>query len=540
MIALSGRFKRRLLAVALAWSVIASPPAAAAPGAAKRPEGRRPAASTRQEDFDAATRRWREGPVRYLLTKDEDDAFRRFTNDQERALYIERFWARRDPSPATPDNEYRTLFYKRVAEAAHQFTETTTPGWKTDRGKIYILVGPPDDLEKRSYRDTLPEVIVWTYRNPPPGIGISASSAIRFLRDASGEYRLTDRVGLSGMETPLAIGLQAQAMQLKSLPEPREILDSIVAAPRATDAAAFRVRPEFFPAGHGDTFAMLCVALSGTFLSGRDRDDPPPGPAAPAAAASRETESFAPAESSPGAPVRSLRERLEVVARLTGEDEDLGSHDLIGPTALKPLPAGDGRAPGDFLVFHGGMAVRPGRYTAYFGVVNPATGRIDSFEAALLVPEFRSDVLSLSSIVLAIRIDRRIGSSPPGPPAPEPPAPFHLGGLDFSPRGIDLFRSGEEIAFYYRIYGATIDPIDGHPDLDLEYRFLAAGTAGAGGEERLSLVGQPVHLVRQQNTAQGYSMPLKDWPAGRYTLRVEVKDNLDGRRSSGEVMFQVR
>ncbi len=540
MTALPGRFRPRLLAVALLWPVIVPPALGAAPGDASRPGGRRTAGSTRQEDFDAATRHWREGPVRYLLTMDEDQAFRRLSNDQDRARYIERFWARRDPSPATPENEYRTLFYKRVAEATHLFTETTTPGWKTDRGKIYILVGPPDDLEKRTYRDTLPEVIIWTYRNPPPGIGISGGSSIRFLRDASGEYRLSDRVALSGMETPLAIGLQAQAMQLKSLPEPRDILGSIVAAPRAADAAALRVRPEFFPAGHGETFAILCVALSGAFLSAWDRDDAPPAPDHPETAASRETAPPAGAVSSPGAPLRPLRERLEVLVRLTGDNADLGSRDLIGPTALKPMPAMEGSPPGEFLVFHGGTAIRPGRYTAYFGVLDPATGRVDSFEAPLLVPEFRSDVLSLSSIVLATRTERRLGSSPSGPPAPETPIPFHLGGHDFSPRGIDLFRSGDELAVYFRIYGATVDPIDGHPDLDLTYRFAVAGKAGETGEARVSPVGEPVRLVRQQNPAQGYSMRLKDWPAGHYTLRVETMDNLDGRRASGEVAFDVQ
>src|SRR5690349_19710684 len=91
----------------------------------------------RAGDFDAPTTGWREGPVRYLLTKEEDTAYRRLETKETRAAYIERFWAGRDPDTSTPDNEFRDLFYRRVAFAVRAFTtESTKPGWKTDRGKI--------------------------------------------------------------------------------------------------------------------------------------------------------------------------------------------------------------------------------------------------------------------------------------------------------------------------------------------------------------------------------------------------------------------
>src|SRR5262245_35664367 len=120
------------------------------PRAAERPtsqgaaQERRPAghAARKTIDFDARDARSREGPVRYLLTKDEDDAYRLLKTDEERAEFIRTFWASRDPDATTPENEYRTLFYARVAEADRVFTDSTKPGWKTDRGKIFILLGP--------------------------------------------------------------------------------------------------------------------------------------------------------------------------------------------------------------------------------------------------------------------------------------------------------------------------------------------------------------------------------------------------------------
>ena len=99
-------------------------------------------------DYDRPSTDWREGPVRYLLGKDEDNAFRALTTDAGRRSFILEFWSIRDPRPATPENEYRDLFYRRVTEANRMFVESPKAGWKTDRGKIYILLGPPDELEQ--------------------------------------------------------------------------------------------------------------------------------------------------------------------------------------------------------------------------------------------------------------------------------------------------------------------------------------------------------------------------------------------------------
>ena len=97
-------------------------------------------------EYDLPTRYWREGPVRYLLSQDEDVAFRALDSQQERERYIKRFWAARDPDPSTPGNPFRDLFYRRVAEANERtFAASTKPGWLTDRGKVFIILGPPDE-----------------------------------------------------------------------------------------------------------------------------------------------------------------------------------------------------------------------------------------------------------------------------------------------------------------------------------------------------------------------------------------------------------
>ncbi|HYS79033.1 MAG TPA: GWxTD domain-containing protein, partial [Candidatus Dormibacteraeota bacterium] len=223
-------------------------------------EHRRPAKRTahRSIDYDAPSARWREGPVRYLLAKDEDDAFRLLKTDEERAEFIRRFWASRDPDASTPENEYRTLFYARVTQADYVFTDSTKPGWKTDRGKIFILLGPPDDFEqKQEGNDIGPETITWTYRNNPAGIGFDAFPVVRFDRDDTGEYHLSNKVLFRGFETELGIAFQNQAMQMKSLPPQKKVPDTSVSTRAVFDSGPFRTHRDFFRSGDGNTFTVL-------------------------------------------------------------------------------------------------------------------------------------------------------------------------------------------------------------------------------------------------------------------------------------------
>ncbi|MGH2667533.1 MAG: hypothetical protein ACRDH5_00145, partial [bacterium] len=119
------------------------------------------------------------------------------------------------------------------------------------------------------------------------------------------------------------------------------------------------------------------------------------------------------------------------------------------------------------------------------------------------------------------------------------PYPFALGNLRVRPRADDAFRNGEEFVFYYQIYGPATDPINGRPDLDLEYQFFAAESADAAGRPVFVPLGQPIRLTGQQNQVQAYSFPLKDWAPATYRLRVRVTDNLGGRQSAREVTFRV-
>src|SRR3984957_7783672 len=91
-------------------------------------------------------KKWLDEDVVWLITVEERAAFKQLSNDEERDNFIEAFWQRRDPTPDTEENEYKEEHYQRIAYSNEHFA-AGIPGWKTDRGRIYIIYGKPDEIE---------------------------------------------------------------------------------------------------------------------------------------------------------------------------------------------------------------------------------------------------------------------------------------------------------------------------------------------------------------------------------------------------------
>jgi len=129
-----------------------------------------------RQELKGAYKTWLEQDASYIITDEERKAFKSLTNDEEREAFIETFWQRRNPNPDSPENEFREEHYRRIAYANEHFA-AGKPGWKTDRGRIYIMWGKPDDIDSHpsggSYQrpydegggstDTFP-FEVWHYR----------------------------------------------------------------------------------------------------------------------------------------------------------------------------------------------------------------------------------------------------------------------------------------------------------------------------------------------------------------------------------------
>ena len=100
-----------------------------------------------KQEVSKTYKKWLDEDVRWIITDEEQKAFKLLSNDEERDQFIEAFWQRRDPTPDTVENEFKEEHYRRMAYANEHFA-AGIPGWKTDRGRIYIMYGPAERLSR--------------------------------------------------------------------------------------------------------------------------------------------------------------------------------------------------------------------------------------------------------------------------------------------------------------------------------------------------------------------------------------------------------
>jgi len=138
-----------------------------------------------------AHRKWIEEEVIYIITDREEEVYRELQTVEERDRFIDAFWVRRDPNPATPLNELREVHYKRI-DYANQFLgrDTFRPGWRTDRGRYYILLGEPKTIERFSGGNEIVDSELWFYQGGGERGLPGAFFLLFFQRDGVGEFEL--------------------------------------------------------------------------------------------------------------------------------------------------------------------------------------------------------------------------------------------------------------------------------------------------------------------------------------------------------------
>src|ERR1700687_2210051 len=111
------------------------------------PEKQRKAnAKALRQELSKTYRKWLDEDVRWIITDEEKSAFMQLSNDEERDQFIEAFWQRRDPTSDTEENEFKEEHYRRIAYANEHYA-AGIPGWKSDRGRTYIVFGPADEID---------------------------------------------------------------------------------------------------------------------------------------------------------------------------------------------------------------------------------------------------------------------------------------------------------------------------------------------------------------------------------------------------------
>src|ERR1700749_5222923 len=100
-----------------------------------------------KKELETPWKKWINEDVTYIITDEERKSFKQMSTDEEREQFVEAFWQRRDPTPDTVENEYKEEHYRRIAYANERYA-SGAPGWKMDRGRIYITFGPPDEIDE--------------------------------------------------------------------------------------------------------------------------------------------------------------------------------------------------------------------------------------------------------------------------------------------------------------------------------------------------------------------------------------------------------
>ncbi len=457
-------------------------------------------------------KRWIDGPIRYIAEKREVEAFRALKTDDERILFVERFWARRDPHPETMTNEYRQLFWERVREANERFLDSAGEGWHTDRGKIHILYGPPTEIQDEpEYRAEDPRsvggLIRWIYEGRAGGRrDVNPITVVPFVRGPGGEYKVSydpklssvffnpramqdegsdpverwmDVVGMPG-RTEMSVMLDLGKMQ--EVPPHAQLLLERVETREAYVTHEVEARVDRFghPDHRGEWLVSLTVDVS--YTAGRDQ---------PA-----------------------------VIARFRPLDElDLGdgssrSQRVLDETVFK-MNEEDGRR-----FAQARIVLPPGDYELTILVADPDTAKTGLVRRELKLPTL-SERFRFSDVVLAEDLEslryRALSSYD---------EPYTIGPFRVVPRFSSNYRPGETIQLFYEVYEAA---------LPLEVSYQVQGREDDGRWVDLGLAAR----AAQEHHSQAWALSTTEkWPVGKYRVRVEVSD-ADGKLISTDVPFEL-
>ncbi len=434
-------------------------------------------------------RRWIDGPVRYIATADEIREFKALADDPARAAFIDRFWARRDPDPTTAANEYRQLFWERVRDANAKFTDSPGPGWQTDRGKIYILHGPPTEIREDLDAVTEDEpsagrgLIRWTYEGRPEGrLDLDPVTVVAFYRTKTGEYKISYEPRLTSvffdwMDRPMQgsallnmiqsmegggstqLGAMLDQGRMQDVPRQEEFLLGVVETTESFKTHALDARLDRFrsPDGPG-TVAILTVPLTQGAPSG----------------SSAILARFAPMD---GRPTRTLAEGSFRV-------EDVGRD----------------------RVAQGRLTLDPGDYDVEIAVLD-AVLHSNGIARFTMRAESPAAGLRTSDLVLARVLEPLKYKS-----LASYDTAFTVGGFRVVPLVGRALAPGEPVSVFFEIYGGT-------PPYRVTYRIEGKDDSGSW-----IPLGKP-NSVDSSEGQQGWSFPTSDkWPRKDYRVRVVVED----------------
>src|SRR5882762_4353420 len=486
---------------------------------------------------------WLEKDVTYVITDEERKAFKKLATDDERERFIEEFWRRRDPDPDTDENEFKEEYYERIAYANEHFS-SGIPGWKTDRGRIWIMYGKPDErethpmggnYERPSYEgggstSTYP-FEVWFYRYLA---GVGSGVEIEFVDPTgSGEYRiarnpnekdamlmipgagltLSEQLGLSSKGDRISgiggVGSQnfqreqdspfSRLQLLADLSRPPQVkfndLASNVNSPTIEDNPLnFDIRVDFFRQSDERVITALTIQTSNKDLVFQDSGG-------------------------------LQQARINIFGRITsvaGRRAGVFEDPVITTATTEELADAKDRK----SAYQKAVALAPGTYKVDVIARDVASGATGVRHIALPVPRYDPQKLSTSTLVLAAKLES-MGDQPAV-------GQFVIGQTKVIPNVSGIYRRGQSLGVYLQIYNAGIDQTTLRPAVDVEYVLMKDGKEIGKQPETwqgLSDAGQRLTLARlidSQRLTPGY-----------YELTIRIRDRVSGQALTPSAKFSI-
>jgi GWxTD domain-containing protein len=501
-------------------------------------------------------KKWLNEDVIWIITDEERAAFKQLSNDEERDNFIEAFWQRRDPTPDTEENEYKEEHYRRIAYANEHYA-AGIPGWKTDRGRIYIMYGPPDENESHPAGGTYDRPMAegggqtstfpfedWRYRYIE---GIGQEIIIEFVDTCMcGDFHMTldrsekdallytpnagltlyesmgiankssrfsqggiERLGTgpdSSMENSKEFDRLEQFAKLQAPPPVKfKDLEEIVNTKLITNLMPFDVRTDFVKVTGDTVLVPITVQLKYRDITFANKDGVQRGTA----------NIFMRVSTLTGRIVQTQEETVQV---------DVPAELLPGMSE-------------NSSVYWKALPLRPGRYKVEIAVKDVNGDRKGLWSRGIVVPEYTDDKLSASSLIVADVME-------PVPTKDVSTGQFVIGLNKVRPRVAPadgkpaLFKRSKDqkVNFWMQVYNLSVDEKTHKPSATFEYDIVNIATNKAvvqktESTETMGNVGDQVTL--QKSIASANLQP------GVYRIEIKVNDNISKQTVDPSATFAV-
>ena len=487
-----------------------------------------------KKELETPWKKWLNEDVAYIITDEERKAFKQFATDEEREQFVEQFWLRRDPTPDTIENEFKEEHYRRIAYANEHYA-SGIPGWKTDRGRIYITFGPPDEIDSHPSGGTYDRPMAegggetstypfedWRYRYID---GIGNDIIIEFVDTTmTGEYLMTmdpsekdallyvpnagltlaEQLGLSSKTarfqrtdgthmgaaiggTPASYNEFTRLETFAKLQRPPEVkykdLEAQVNTRVTFNILPMIAREDYVRITDTSVFTMITVQFENKDLefqlkNGVQRAD---------------IHIFGRITNMTRRPITTFERDLEVVEPPELLDQAKKQQSIYQET----------------------IPLAPGRYRLNVVVKDQIGGNINNYEAALDVPRFDDEKLASSSLILADQITPLPTKSIGG-------GMFAIGDAKVRPKLNARFNRDEKMGIFLQVYNFMPDEKSQKPSGDIEYEISKVGSTDKILDFTEDLAKIPNASANQVTIEK--LLPLKNMAPGTYTLKITAVD----------------